>query len=169
MVRLRLTIFLLLIATVSRGQADIELEKIKFKGLGFITTKELIIKSFGQGRKIETNYECGGFTNEQDRGPYYQLAYADFNYIGSDKEEFFLQHVLFDKKGSLKLYYQDKVLSGLTTEEDFIKIFSANVKDKLVDHGSHRTFLLYSKDSDDGVVFTFKGGRLQKFEYWTPC
>jgi hypothetical protein len=155
---------------MSRGQQDnFELNKLKFNGLGFSETKELIIKTFGQGKKVETNYECGFFTNDQDGGPYYQLIYTDFNYIGSDKEEFFLQNVNFDIEGKMKMYYQDKVLSGQTTEDDLIKIFGEKAKDNFTRHADRDTIFLYSKDSDDAAVFTFKNGRLHKFDYWTPC
>jgi hypothetical protein len=170
MIQLRLTILLLLIVTTSRGQeSDFDLENLKFKGLGFITTKEIIVKSFGQGKKVETNYECGGFANDQDRGPYYQLVYADFNYIGSDKEKFTLENVNFDINGNIKMYYKNIVLSGRTTESDFIKIFGEKVKGNLVKHSDHDTFLLHSIESDDGGVFSFRNGRLYKFQYWTPC
>jgi len=167
---LRLTILFIIISTISRGQQiDFELKNIKFKGLEFSTTKETIIKSFGQGKKVETNYECGFFTNDQPGGPYYQLVYGDFNYIGSDKENFYLQNVNLDMKGSIKINYGDKELSALTTKDEFVKIFGEWVNDYFVKHADHDTFLLYSKDSDDGAVFTFKNGRLYKFEYWTPC
>jgi hypothetical protein len=167
---IRLTILLLLITTISRGQeSDFELKNIKFKGLEFTTTKEIIIKSFGQGRKVETNYECGFFTNDQDGGPYYQLVYADFNYIGSDKEKFYLEHVNFDIKGKIKIYYQDKELSGQTTKDDFIKIFGDKIKQQFEKYQEKDSILMRSTGGDDGVIFTFKNGRLHKFEYWTPC
>jgi hypothetical protein len=168
--QLTLTILLLLIATISRGQkSDIELDDLKFKGLGIISTKGKIIESLGEPKIVDTNYECGAFTNDNPGGPYYQLVYTDFNYIGSDKEEFFLENVDFDINGKMKIYYQDKVLSGRTTVDDFIKIFGDKVKHSFVRHSDHDTFLLRSTDSTDGVVFTFKNGRLNKFEYWAPC
>jgi hypothetical protein len=170
MVQLRLTILLLLIAINSRGQErDFELGNIKFKGLGFTSTKEKIIESFGDPKILDTSYECGAFTNDQPSGPFYLLDYKGFNYIGGNKGTFSLHNVEFDQKGITKLYFGDKGLSGLTTEEDFIKIFGEKVKDNFVKHPDHDTFLLYSKDSDDGAIFTFKKGRLYKFEYWTPC
>ena len=84
--QLRLIILLLLIATISRGQkSDIELENLRFKGLGFISTKEIIIEAFGEPKIIDPKYECGPFTNDQPGGPYYQLVYGDFNYIVATK------------------------------------------------------------------------------------
>jgi hypothetical protein len=169
--QIQLTILLLLIGTITHGQqSDFDLKNIKFKGLEFSTTKESIIKSFGQGKRVETNYECGFFTNDQEGGPYYQLVYADCNFIGSDKEKFFyLENVDFDALGSIRLNYNGIVLNGKTTEEEFVKIFGEKVKDNFVKHDDHNTFLLYSKGADDGAVFWFKNGRLSKFEYWTPC
>ena len=167
----RLTILLLLIVTISRAQqSDFDLKDIKFKGLGFSTTKADILKSLGQAKRVETNYECGFFTNDQEGGPYYQLVYSEFNYIGSDNEKFFyLENVFFDLKGSVKIDYIDKVLTGQTTEEEFIKMFGEKVRSNFVKHQDHNTFLLYSKGSDDGALFVFRNGRLSKFEYWTPC
>jgi hypothetical protein len=168
--QLRLTILLLFITTISHGQErNFELKKIKFKGLEFSATKNQLVKAFGQGKKVDTNYDCGFFTNDQASGPYYQLVYADFNYIGSDKGNFYLQYVNLGKKGSVKIKYGDKELSALTTKDEFVKIFGEWVNDYFVKHTDHETFLLYSKNSDDGAVFTFKNGRLYKFEYWTPC
>jgi hypothetical protein len=168
---LRLTILFILISTISRGQQnDFELTNIKFKGLEFKTTKENIIKSFGQGKKLETDYECGFFTNDQSGGPYYQLVYADFNYIGSDKEDFVLQSVKFDLKGNIKIRYKDKELSGQTNKEDFIKIMYGDKEWKnLKNHFDIDVLIIYSKNGDDGARFIFKNGRLDKFEYWTPC
>ena len=168
---LRLTILFIIISTISRGQqVDFELTNIKFKGLEFKTTKENIIKSFGQGKKLETDYECGFFTNDQAGGPYYQLVYTDFNYIGSDKEDFFLQSVKFDLKGNMKIRYKDKELSGQTTKEDFIRIMYGDKEwENLKNYFDIDVLIIYSKNGDDGARFIFKNGRLNKFEYWTPC
>jgi hypothetical protein len=167
----RLTILFILISSMSRGQqSDFELVNIKFKGLEFKTTKENIIKSFGQGKKLETDYECGFFTNDQAGGPYYQLVYADFNFIGSDKEDFILQSVKFDSKGNITIRYKDKELSRQTNKEDSIKIMYGDKEwEKLKNRFDIDVLIIYSKNGDDGAKFIFKDGRLDKFEYWTPC
>ena len=169
--QLLLTILPLLIGIISRAQSsDFDLKSIKFRELEFSTTKSAVIKSFGKGKRVETNYECGFFTNDQEGGPYYQLVYSGFNYIGSDKGKFFyLQNVDFDGKGRVRMKYLEKELTGKTTEDEFVKIFGEKVKSNFVNHGDHNTFLLHSKGSDDGGVFYFKNGLLFKFEYWTPC
>ena len=168
--QIRLTLFLLFTATLSYGQyGDFELNKIKFKGVEFSAKKNTIIKSFGQGERIDTNYECGFFSNDQEGGPYYQLVYSDFKYIGSDKEKFYLQYVKFGEDGVTKIKYGDKELSGRTTKEEFVKIFSKEAKDYFDKNPKDDSILIYSKGSDDGAIFWFQNGRLIKFEYWTPC
>jgi hypothetical protein len=134
----------------------------------FLGRGKVITEKFGQGRRVETNYECGFFTNDLPGGPYYQLVYIDFTFIGSDKEEFYLQSVDFDPNGKMKLNYADKVLNGQTTKEDFIKIFGETVK-RHFDNPDNKAIVLIANNSDDGARFTFKDGRLVRFEYWTPC
>ena len=165
----RITILLSLLTVVTYGQvSDFDLKKIKFKGLEFSTTKQTIIKTFGQSKIVDTDYECGFFTNDQPGGPYYQMVYPEFTYIGSDKEKFYLQQVNFDSKGQIIIKYGDKDLSGLTTVEQFCKIIG-DTSDNIFQKPDRDSVLIYSKDSDDGAIFTFKNGRLIKFEYWTPC
>lgn len=161
------TILLLLAATISRAQhADFDFKQLEFRGLGFMVTKQEIIERHGAGKRVEPNYECGFFTNDQKTGPFYQLVYEGFNYIGSDKEEFFyLEAVDFDTEGNTKLRYQDKVLSGLTTEAEFMRIFGEHVRK----HEDQNAFWLFAERTEDWGVFFFKNGRLVKFEYRTPC
>ncbi len=168
--QLQLILLFLLTATISQGQNDFDLNDIKFNDLEFHSTKDLITESFGIPKKVETDYECGFFTNDQEGGPYYQLIYPDYSYIGSDKEEFFLQKVKFDLEGKIKMKYKDKELSGLTTKEDFIKIIYGDKDwEQLKDQFDINVLIIYSKNGDDGARFTFRDGRLIEFEYWTPC
>src|SRR6185295_2765725 len=95
------TFFLSLIGTHSFGQNDFDLNIIKFKGLGLTTTKKEVITKLGPGKRIETNYDCGFFSSDQSKAPYYQLGYPDFRFIGSDKDNFYLQSVDFDLKGKI--------------------------------------------------------------------
>jgi hypothetical protein len=159
------------LGAISHRQAnDFDLKDIKFRGLEFSTSKERIIQLFGQAKRVEPNYECGFFTNDQEGGPFYQLVYSGFNFIGSDKEKrFYLENVEFDTEGSVKLEYLEKELTGKTSQSEFIKIFGEKVKANFVKQGEHDTCLLYSKGSDDGAIFFFKDGLLVKFSYWTPC
>ncbi|MEJ1242508.1 hypothetical protein WBG78_30445 [Chryseolinea sp. T2] len=168
---MRFIALLLLLGAISKEQQiDFELKNLKFKGLEFSTTKEAIVGAVGQGRRIETNYECGFFSNDQEGGPYYQLMYANFNYIGSDKEKtFYLEHVNFDADGSIKLMYLKSELTGRTTVSEFAGLFGERAKEIVVELRDDNSILLYSKSSDDGAVFRFRNGRLFEFQYWTPC
>lgn len=66
--KLRSTILLTLITISSFGQQyNFDLDKVKFKGLGLKTTKKVITEKFGQGRRVETNYECGFFASDSPR------------------------------------------------------------------------------------------------------
>jgi hypothetical protein len=167
--KLRSTILLTLITISSFGQQyNFDLDKVKFKGLGLKTTKKIITDKFGQGRRVETNYDCGFFASDLPGGPFYQVVYTDFAFIGSDKEGFYLQNVDFDLNGKIKLNYLDKVLNGRTTKEEFIKLFGDTVK-KHFDNPDNKEIVLISTDRDDGARFIFKDGRLVRFVYWTPC
>jgi hypothetical protein len=148
---------------------SINLEKISFNGLGLISTREEIIKSFGKPDFVDANYECGAFTNDQPGAPYYFLDYKTFNYIGSDKEKFTLHKIAFDAKGFLELRYADKKLSGLTTRAEFIEMFGDVARNHFRESPDADSILLYSQDTDDGVIFTFRGDKLIGFQYWTPC
>ena len=170
MKRLHLISLLLLLVTISRGQqGDFDLKNIKIGEVEFISTKPLITKAFGKAKKIETNYECGFFTNGEPDGPFYQLVYTNFNFIGSDKGKFFLENVSFDLTGKIKLKYLGNELSGKTSKEDFVRIFGDKAKKHFKEHPDSDVLMLYSKNSDDGAKFTFRKGKLIKFEYWTPC
>jgi hypothetical protein len=170
MKQIRMTILVLFFAQALPAQNnDFDTRKINFNGLQLSTTKREIVKLFGQGKRVDTNYECGFFTNDQPGGvPYYQLVYTDFNYIGSDKDNFYLERVNFDQKGKIKIRYGSTELSGLTTWEEFLKIFGKQAKNNS-DKEDSDSVLLISGSTDDGVRFTFRKGRLFRFQYWTPC
>jgi hypothetical protein len=168
MVKAIITIFFLSFSVTSYCQ-QIDFDKISFNGLGFSLTKDIIVKSFGSPKIIATDYKCGFFANDQDAGPYYQLAYSNFNYIGSDKEKFILQSVDFDSKGKLVVKYGESELNGLLTQYEFIKIFGDSARIHFEKYPNNDSIILYSGKSDDGVRFIFKDGKLLKFEYWAPC
>ena len=164
------TILFTTFAVITFGQQkEFDFDEIRFRGLGISATREIITKSFGQPEIVNTDYDCGFFTNDQPGGPYYQLVYEGFNYIGSDKEKFYLEHINFDSNGQIEMQYGDMELNGLSTKADFIAIFGDRAKTYFKENPGEDSILLLSHESDDGVVFTFKGNRLIKFQYWTPC
>lgn len=76
-----------------------------------------------------------------------------------------LEHVSFDKKGSIKLIYDNNTLSGLTTKEYFLKLFHRYTKANI----KKDSILLINTGSDDGTLFIFKNGKLTAYQYWSPC
>lgn len=162
--------FLFLVTFLFEQETEFDLGKLSFRGVKFITTKEIVIKTFGQGKKVEPNYECGFFSNDQPLGPYYQLVYTNFTYFGGDNDSFYLQFVDFDAQGKVKLKYDDIPLSGRTTKDDFVKIFGEKVRNEFLKDSDHETVLLQTRNEVGGAgLFWFKNDRLEKFEYWTPC
>lgn len=159
---------MVLFSIASFGQYNFDLNKIKFNGQGLKTTKEKITRQFGQGRRVETNYECGFFASNGPGAPYYQLVYSGFNFIGSDKEGFYLQYVDFDPEGKIQIDYGDKIFSSRTTKVEFIKMFGNIVKQHF-DNPNNTGIVLIADGRDDGARFIFKDGWLLRFEYWTPC
>ncbi|MEM8966546.1 MAG: hypothetical protein AAGE93_09015 [Bacteroidota bacterium] len=150
-------------------EEDFDLNKIEFQGLSFFVTKSEVVTKFGNPRINEPNYECGFYSNDQPSGPFYQLVYEDFNYIGSDQEKFLLEEVLFDKEGQITIKYDEQKLNGLTTKKGFAAIFGSYAKDLIDKYPEEKAFILFSNESDDGARFTFESGKLIKFEYWSPC
>ena len=166
----RLLILLLLLAlSAGAQQSEFDFSKIKFKNLGFREAKESIIRSEGQPKIVDTNYECGSYAKDQPDGPYHQLQYKGFNYIGNDKEEFVLENVSFDPKGKVKFEYGSIELSGLTTKPKFLEMFGDIPKKHFIDSPNKESILLFSKETGDGAMFVFQDGKLVKYSYWSPC
>lgn len=150
-------------------QQEFDLKKIAFHGLSFSQPKEIIKKKFGEPEVHFPAYECGFHADDQPGGPYYQLVYPNFNYIGSDTENFFLEHVEFDLAGKIRLYYKGEVLSGLMTKAEFAAILGSSAKEHFKNYPADDDILLFSEGSDDGARFVFKNEKLIRFEYWSPC
>ena len=153
-----------------KGQdTTFDLDLIKFRGINFTADKEEVIAAFGNPKIIEPEYECGFYSNDQPGGPYYQLVYDSFNYIGSDQEKFILEEVHFDKKGEITISYGDQVISGRTTKEEFIKIFGDYAKKYFQNYPDKDMIVIFSEKDDDGGTFIFEENKLIKFEYFSPC
>lgn len=142
---------------------------LKFKGLDFSVPKETLISTLGQGEINSPQYECGFYSNDQPGGPYYQIVFNSFNYIGSDSEKFILEHVHFDSDSSLSIQYGKWLLNGYTTKADLFEIFGDYVKTYFANNPDNNDILIFDKSGDDGVIFTFKNERLIGFQYWSPC
>ena len=165
----RITVLLTLMTSMAFAQSeDFNLKKIRFGGLGFSSSKETIFRRFGQPKKIQM-LDCGFDEHEQSKNPDHQLIYDHFIYVGGHKDIFLLQTVNFDRLGKVKLQYNHTELSGLTTKDQLIIIIGQDAKKSFLKNPDKNVVLLMVKGTDEGGTFTFKNGKLIKFEYSSPC
>jgi len=156
--------------TVLNAQQDaFDLDKFEFRGLAFHLEKEQVLAALGPSEVHYPEYECGFHSMDQPGAPFYQLVYSNCTYIGSDKEIFQLERVNFDEQGKTILKYGPSELSGQTTREGFSVIFGDYAREQFKKHPEEDGIILLVPDNDDGALFTFKDGKLSKFEYWSPC
>lgn len=167
--KLSILVFLTLTIQLAGRAQEFNLNKIRFKSFGMMVEKATIMEAFGIPKIQYPEYECGFYSNDQPGAPFYQLVYEDFNYIGRDNERFLLEEVRFDRAGSITMVYDGVTISGKTTESAFATLIGDHRKERFVKQQDHTVVLLLSQDSDDGACFTFKNGKLVKFEYWSPC
>lgn len=159
--------FLIAFCSLTQGY-EFDLMKIEFQGLPFICEKERVIEKFGEPTISYPNYECGFYSDEQENGPYYQLNYSGFNWIGSDKEKFVLESIELDADGTTYLQYGERRISGKMTKAEFIN-WIGDYAGEHFKNSNNNALVIYSKNSDDGARFTFANNRLTLFEYWSPC
>ncbi|MEP1032490.1 hypothetical protein [Ekhidna sp.] len=149
---------------------DFDLNKIEFKGLEFNSTRVEIEEICGVAKIVYPDYECGFHSPEQSGGPYYQLVYLGYNFIGSDKEEFQIEKIGFDPDGNSFIKYEGTRIDGTTTIDSLSELLGSSIATFFKTNPDKRSILLYSNNSDDGAVFTFNGiGNLSRFEYYSPC
>lgn len=161
---------LITIAIIFLGiQDDFDLKKIEFGGLGFFVDKSDIIKIFGDPDIKYPKYECGYHSDDQEGGPYYQLVYKYFNYIGSDKEGFQLEEIRFDSEGKIYLNYDGTRIDGTTTVDELAITLGSFVKEHFSKYPESTAIVVMPKMYDDGGRFKFKDGILTAFEYFSPC
>jgi hypothetical protein len=142
---------------------------IRLKGLPLDSKKEAIVAKFGKPKKVfEPKHECG-FRSEAEQGKkYYQLAYDHLAFVGNETEKYGIEYIDFNPKSNLTLDYGKSKLNHTLTLKEFEKIFGKTTREKADDHGV-TDVMLYFKNADDALVFSFKSGYLVKVHYWSPC
>jgi len=144
---------------------------IRLKGLKFDSKKAEIIAKFGKPKKVfEPNSECG-FRSEAEQGKkYYQMSYDHVAFVGNDTEGYGIESIDFNQRSNLTLDYGKHRFTHKLTKDEFLKIFGKAIKNGFDDRGNGITdVLLFFKNADDGLIFSFKSGYLVKVEYWSPC
>ncbi|TPE44180.1 hypothetical protein [Pontibacter mangrovi] len=152
-------------------QPELDFTQIRLKGLAFNSTRSAIEQAFGQPRStIEPNYDCGYFSAREQGKKFEQLRYDQVVFIGNPEDGYSIESVVFNDNGTLALQYGKYKLNQHTTWEDFLEIFGQEAQTKQDDSGDGRTrVLLLSRESEDGLMFSFRHGRLYKVAYWSPC
>ncbi|MBN1501805.1 MAG: hypothetical protein JW982_16725 [Spirochaetes bacterium] len=167
-----LILIILITGSICSQELNFDVNKLKFYNLTFHTTEKEIVNTFG---KPEINYLLDGCDyyagRDADGNPYRQLKYKNISFIGSPKENYILQSVLFDRNGKIFIKYDDIILNGKMTRTEFIKLFKRYLGDytlENLDTEFKEMIPIYMK-SDDGLYFRFKDDKLVKIEYWSPC
>lgn len=160
-----LIISLLLLSSNVRAQNNFDTVNgsyFKIDGLSFTLKKQIILTKYGEPNRIfEPQYECG-FLSESEQGQkYYSLQYPHFMFTGNNKTGYLLEEIRFETGIKSKVTFKNKELSGKTTMKEFETLFGV----KLI--GTEK--MLYYKDADGALMFTFVNGCLAKIEYWSPC
>lgn len=169
-----LQIFLSLFLTTGicfAQEASLDIKLLRLNGLEFYSKKNTITRKFGKPKRVfEPNNECG-FRSEAEQGKkYYQLSYDHVAFVGNDREGYGLESADFNQKNTLTLNYGKYKLNHKLTKDEFIKLVGQGIKNSFNNRDNGITdVLLYFKNADDGLIFSFKSGYLIKIAYWSPC
>jgi hypothetical protein len=172
--KIKLSIILCLFisyGTCFAQETNLDVKLFRLKGLEFDSKKETIIGKFGKPQKVfEPNYECGFHSEAEQGNKYYIMSYEYVAFIGNDTEKYGIKSIDFNPKSNLTLDYGKYKFNHKLTKADFIKMFGNSTIGKFNDRGNGVTdVLIFFKDADDGLSFSFKSGCLIKISYWSPC
>lgn len=152
-------------------EGSIDFSVLRLKGLEFTSEKKAIVKAFGEPLKmVEPKYECGFHSEDEQGEKYYQLVYDNIVFIGNEKEKYGIESIDFNSTSDFSLEYGKWKLNHKTSINDFVKIFGESIRENFMESDSETTgVLLFFRDADSGLKFTFKSGYLTTMEYWSPC
>ena len=157
-------LFVLFFAQMTNGQESsltMNHADLKIDGLILKLNKTVVVKHFGEPVRIfEPKYECG-FLSEAEQGQkYYSLQYIFLTFTGNENGDYILEKIEINPDLKNRITYKGKELSSKTTKQEFEIMMGMKIDD---------TKLIYFKNCDDGMIFIFKNGLLNKIEYWSPC
>ncbi len=135
---------------------------LKINGLSFSSTKEDIIKTFGEPVKIfQPRYECGFLSEDEQGAKYYTLDYGSFKFTGNKGEGYILENALMSVDSKMKITYQGRTLSGNTTLKELEELFKTEL--------NRSEIKVFFKDRDDALIFSIVNDKLIRIMYWSPC
>jgi hypothetical protein len=147
-------------------------DDLRFSGLEFSSTKELIWETLGKVEERRVFYECGFHSEDEQGKAFYELNYPSFTWIGNEAEGYTLNKLIFDSEAQIKLNYKNHVFSGKTSQKELEDLFNQKSEPINVfgrDNENLQNISLWFEKSDDGCHFFFKEGKLVEFGYWSPC
>ncbi|ALJ00177.1 hypothetical protein [Rufibacter tibetensis] len=127
-------------------------------------------QKFGKPQKVEELiYECG-VSPEEEGIKLYQLTYEHVSFVGNDTKGYDLESINLNQISDLTFEYGKHKFTNQLTKEEFLKIFGQSTNKNFNERGNGMTdVLIFFKGADEGLVFSFKSGYLEKIEFWEPC
>jgi hypothetical protein len=149
---------------------NIEFNKIEFRGLKFLSSKNEIIKKIGNPLKIyEPNYDCGGLSSEWQGVDFFTLDYGNIKFTGNDNDGYLIEEINFVNDKSFALIYDNYTLNSETKLINLIEVFGKQILLQIKENQPIQVIIINSSEIDDGIKLVLKDGKLIKFLYWSPC
>lgn len=135
---------------------------VKVDGFCFWVNKDSVVANFGKPNKeYRPKYECG-FLSEAEQGViYYTIEYPHFYMTGNEKENYVFDQITLGPGLSSEIAIKGIRVSHNTTIADLERILGVK--------SNQFGILLYFKNADDGILFSFENGLLKKINYYSPC
>jgi len=155
---------LFFIAQMANGQEPlltINHDELKIDGLNLKLTKNVVLEHFGKPiRTFYPKYECGFLSEKEQSEKFNSLQYLFMTFTGNEKQEYQLEQIEMNPDLKNKITYKGKGLTSKTTKQEFEIMLGTKIENSR---------LLNFKNRDDGMIFTFINGFLNKIQYWSPC
>ena len=135
---------------------------VKVDGFCFRVSKDSVVARFGKPKKeYRAKYECG-FLSEAEQGvKFYTIEYPHFYLTGNEKENYVFDQITLSPGLSSEITVKGIKVSHNTTIADLDKILGVK--------SSQFGVILYFKNAEDGITFSFENGLLKRIRYHSPC
>ena len=157
-----LALFLLGSEACLAQQTKFDFAKLRLNGLAFTTNKTQVVSRLGKPlATVEPHYECGEFASSDGSEKFYQLRYKQAVFIGNSKLGYQLESFSFAPAGPAQLTYGSVKLSTATTLQEFTHLLGPLESHKEKDGAVQ--VVVWQQDAS--AIFTFKAGRLVRYEF----
>ncbi len=162
MKHLTLIFFLFLgLSGLTHGQT-LDICDVKVDGLCFRASKDSVIARFGKPkREYRPQYECGFLSESEQKTKYYTLEYTHFYLTGNEKEDYLFDEITLGPSLSNIITVKGVQVSHRTKILELEKILGVK--------SNQFGIILYFKNADDGISFSFENGLLKTISYRSPC